>query len=78
MGNFAENLNLGNRFRPPFLGFRIVKTSAKITKCLKNRPIFQEKNLKMGILISAKITAIKLGRGCSWLKRLCTPVQLKI
>ena len=24
MGNFAENLNLGNRFRPPLLAFPLV------------------------------------------------------
>ena len=32
--------------KPKFLGFRMAKTP-KITKVLKNGPIFQEKSLKM-------------------------------
>ena len=35
MGNFAENLNLGNRFRPPLACFKSVSTPSIGTIALK-------------------------------------------
>ena len=44
MGNFAENLNLGNRFRPP-LGIRnCQKTKAKQNKKTKQNKTKQKQN----------------------------------
>ena len=46
---------------PKFLGFRMAKTP-KITKFLKNGPIFQEKNLENGYPFLPK-SPLKMGRG---------------
>ena len=36
MGNFAENLNLGNRFRPPLLNFRLSQSALYIVWSFRN------------------------------------------